>query len=323
MNELKDTTLARPMDKTVSGGELAALRQLAAELNDPRITGAVVEEGQAAEINPTPTPDPAAKPFPSAGAPAINTPPPNRVVDHQPGQNLQAPPVAADQPIRATVVPKRILFTGKSRVGKSYLAEQAGIKTFELDEPIYAMARESFGDQSEKHFATFVREMRIIGDGDISQEFPYSAARAMAVTRIRGSGKAGLNLFGIDPKGFGTPNFWALSLAARVKAFEEKNPGAPVGVTRISSEGEYKLLRAEGFTHFHVTCSSMIWSSRGGAADQVRDKLHLGIDKDVDVKISRDRNGAKLYCVWSDQNYPAPSPRLITVNEFIAFINRK
>ena len=294
MEDLKSTTLARPLDRNNMSNDAAALRTLVGFLNDPRVTGAAPPPANKPVVKPTPTP--AARPTPPVPARKLAT--------------------------ARSAAPKRLFFTGGAKVGKAFLAAQiigpAG-KQFGFDDPIVALAVSTFGEQSPASLVRFIAEVRGWGEGVVSDQLPLTAARAMFVENMRASGKEGNALFGAPVEGFGTKGFWASCLLARVEKYESETPGARIVVTRVTTPDNYMALKKAGFVPWHVTCNPMTRSARGGS--NLVDNVSERIERDITSKLSQSGQGTKLWCVWSDDKYPVPSPRLFTVHEFLSEIN--
>ncbi len=321
MDELTNKTgLKRPMSREAMGNDSATLRNLVGMLNDPRLTGAVIPEEEKEKAPKKPVPEQAIEAAVAAKA-ALQQPHPATLPAPlpaaPPSPAIIPTPAPTPSPLPVPQVTSRLLFfTGNAKVGKSWLAAQIGATILEFDDPILAMAINSFGTLPAErgpllnHFFT---EVRTWGEGTISANFSLTATRAMFIQSIRESGKMGDKLFQVPVAQFGTPGFWLRSLIARAKQVEGR-----VIVTDVHAPEQYTGLMKAGFAVYHVTCNNLTRSSRGGSA--LTSAVADSIDRDVTKKISESPSGKKLRCVWNDDKYPAPSPRLMTVAEFLESI---
>lgn len=304
MNELKDTTLARPLDRNAMNNDVATLLNLVGILNNTEITGAVVPPEE------TPMVREEAKAAKRAAAQAeAEVLKATLEVTHQ-----QQPPKVAQEPATNTFAlppgTKRIFFTGAPKAGKSWLAAQMGVRAFELDDPIRAMARDSFGDCREEDYVEFANEVFAWGEGIVNSKRPLTAARAAFVSSFRQTGDSSIPF-----QEFGLAGFWAKALLARVARFQGEFPNELVVVTDIGTVDQYKALREQGFIAIHVTCNNITRSGRGGTG--FMPSLVTSIERDITQKISQQPRGAKLWCVWCDDKYPLPSARMLTTAEFL------
>jgi len=315
MEALTPTTLARPLDRNAMSNDVATLRQLAAELNNPYLTGAVVpEEEKAALAKPPPTPSevPVQR---SEPAPAL-------IIPKLPGDRkafaLPPPPPKPLAPTSTFTLPKgnnRIFFTGHSKAGKSWLAAQVGARVIELEDPIRAMAASSFGSSAQPADLTpFFNEVFAWGEGTVNKSYPLTGARAMFIESIRSIKDN--SLFEIPFEEFGTAGFWSRSLIARVAKFLLEFPREKVIVSDVFDADQYQALREGGFLAFHVLCNNITRTARGGTA--IVNQLSETIERDLIKQVSAQPNGARLWAVWCDEHYAPPSGRLLTVNDFIA-----
>ena len=138
--------------------------------------------------------------------------------------------------------------------------------------------------------------------------------RAMFVDHMREGGAESDKFFGVPISEFGTAGFWNRCLGCRVNRFSKEFPDHLVAVTDVIQTDQYTALRESGFRPYHVTCNNLTRQSRGG--NPVVNALAEGIDRDITQKLSQQPQGGKLWCIWNDPKYPAPSPRLLSVSEF-------
>jgi hypothetical protein len=311
MNEQIDLRpdLKRNMDPSAMGNDLAALRQICGMLNDPNLTGASVPEEEK-EAN--------QKLFAGVAAAVPAAPPPPLPPTATAKPKAKALPKSG--PVKGTIPAKlvsgSVFFTGHPKVGKSHLAALMGARPIEFDDPIYAMAATAFGKVDE--IATlrhFIQEVRAWGDGEVSPAFALNSARALFTLHVRNSGNDGRILFGIDPREFGSPGFWVRSLLARTQRIAASVTPGPVAVTDVSTVDQYQALRQAGFSPYHVMAHNVTRSARGGSVST--NGLADSIERDITQQISKAAGGAKFWAVWSDEKYPPPTSRLLTVAEFL------
>ena len=318
MNELSEPGLKRPMDRSVMASDDATIRQLVGMLNDPRITGADAPPEERPTMLPTDPlngmigpkiPPPKLPPLP---APPISGP-------QTPHQRFSAPP-KAPTPVAPVAVSlhqpaQNIFFTGHPGAGKSWLAQQIkGSRVFEFDDPIYALAATVFGDVSDVSLLTpFVAEVRAWGEGVLSS--PLTPARAMFIDYMREAGKSGDELMGVPVSEFGTAGFWTRCLIARITRHHMADPKSVVAITHIETPVQWRLLVEKGFRPYHVACPSAVRVARGAKTES---SVAVAIDRDITAKLSQQKDGGKLWCIWNSPEHPSPSQRLLSVQEFLA-----
>lgn len=324
MNELKDTKLARPLDRNAMNNDVATLRNLVGMLNNTEITGAVVppEEPnrdiatQQTSQSPAVREEAVAARRAEAQAEAEILKATLETTREQ-ARSFTPPPTVPLEPATNTFsLPpgtKRIFFTGAAKAGKSWLAAQLGARAFELDDPIRAMAREAFGDCREEDYVDFANEVFAWGEGIVNKRYPLTASRAAFVDSFRQS--ANVDPSQIPLREFGLAGFWTNALRMRVDRFQESYPDELIVVTDIGTVDQYKALRQNGFAAIHVTCNNITRSGRGGSS--VIPSLVNSIERDITQKISQQPRGHKLWCVWCDEKYPPPSNRMLTTAEFL------
>jgi hypothetical protein len=311
MDDLKNTTLKRPMDREAMSNDAMSLRSLVGFLNDPRITGAIAppdEETAAAVV----------KEKEKAKAKAAESTVKTKAAPEpllKPAAVLTPTKSTAPSPTAALLLRKRVMFTGLPKSGKSFLAAQLGARVFEFDDPIFSLAASAFGDVPASSLGQFVVEVRGWGEGIVNERLPLTAARAHFIEFMRSAGKQGDLLFGVPVVDFGTAGFWVNCLLARVRGFERDFPNEVVAVTDLGSAEQYTALKESGFAPFHVTCHPLTRSARGGS--DVVDKLSGGVERDITMKVSQSKAGGKLWCVWCDEKYPSASQRFYSVSDFL------
>jgi hypothetical protein len=197
MNELTAPALKRKMDPLAMSNDSAMLRQLTAELNDPRLTGAVVppEERVTPNTRAVTAAPPSAVPAPISSEVPIGMT--AEAADRlraqmvlQQSQSIAAIPGAPDAPkIQLSTAPvpaspqpaprhqpaQRIFFTGHPLVGKKWLAEKIGAHVIGFDDPIRNLAFNAFGEQPEEKLAPFIATIRAFGRTIPRCLFPWCA----------------------------------------------------------------------------------------------------------------------------------------------------
>src|ERR1035437_2488939 len=188
MEDLKTPVLKREMDRGQMASDAAVLRDLVGMLNDPRLSGAVVEKEEEPIQQPIPHP-----------APPIVVPFSPQERKELPKSGLVPGTGGANKGLATDMRPTKLFFTGHSKVGKSWLATRLGARVIEFDDPIYALAAAAFGEGFDPALVDpFVREVRAWGDGEVSSRIPLTTTRAMFVENIRATEGDGFYLFGIS-----------------------------------------------------------------------------------------------------------------------------
>lgn len=313
--------LAREPKFEGAAEESLAIRGIAADMQNPKLTAGLSKD-EAAEVQRilmgigSAIPD-ARQP----DASAVAQPPPEPV-------KAAPAPLPASKTAPVIVAGERIFFTGRLGVGKDYNAAAAQYPVQGFAEPIYQLATHFFGVQVDANNGKDLPGMRVFlqavgqyGRGEVSATYPYSPVRAMFLTMIRSMAEAGVLPAGTDWKQFGTSdNFWVDALLGRTKDLQR------FAITNCRFPNEFDRLKKSGFSHFHCICSSKTWAERlakkGLTADSpavkdVSEQMAAQLDAQVIKTLSQQKTGPKLRVIWSDQNVLPPSPRLLTVDEFV------
>jgi hypothetical protein len=217
-----------------------------------------------------------------------------------------APPAASVLTPAATGSkgPARILLTGKTGAGKSWLAAETGGALVDTAIPILGLIERYFGKLPNP--AAMAAQIRAWGDGLVSLKYPATVERMLFVDWIRGK-HDGMFL------NFGTPGFWAtLALS------EADIQTGRVVITDVKTPLEFQKLTDAGFIHYHVTCSNATWAARPKSANS-DDGLAIHLDNSAVKKTSLQPAGEMLRCVWND-TVARPSPRLHTVASYLQAI---
>lgn len=310
MNELKSNIKHRKPNPVK---DAAGLSSLIGFLNDPRVTGAVVPKGEqqftGAEV---------ARP---AAVAATLKPTPEPVLTQQPPAVPQTP---------APVSLNKICFTGRLMSGKDFVSEQAGLKVFSMASPLYELQKFFFGsdDKTLPGARAFLQQAGQIGRGEISAAYPLSIERANFIWLVRSISKELPDDLQVSWKLFGnSPDLWIDAMLNRVNTYLESNPTGKVAITNVRFQNEYTNLTAAGFVPFHVMCSPATWAERlknagmtpeSPAIKDLSESMAIALNQSVTKQLSAQRQGAKLRCIWSDDKVACPSPRLLTVSEFVA-----
>jgi len=217
------------------------------------------------------------------------------------GEIEQTAPVLASP---AAPVP-HLLFTGRSRAGKTFLAEQMGATVLSVQSFVADIARVLFPKSLEaRHpdgFRFFCARIREYGCGRISTKYPLDVVRLLVCSRLCEQWPD-----------FGTPECWVKNSLELMKT-EASTRYALEGIETLE---EYKACEAAGLKPYHVMASNLTISNRGGAIEATG--LTQALDNDVIKQMSQRKDGPKLNCVWCDQNYPPPSKLMLSTEEFLA-----
>lgn len=324
MDELAPPKMARALDRQAMANDAAALRALAAQANsalkaeiekklppnakidlgDPDAPTPVTDRRGATVMSSDPVMESVQVAIPVATGATPNAPSSAPVVSTHVTISPSPQPVSAAPVIAAARNPSRlILFTGRPKSGKTFLAAQLGAISIDLREAVRDLARGMFfpGDLADKHpeaFESFCRRFRAWGAGIVSESVPMDTTRLLVMRSVS------------VPK-FGTPTFWASIALGIVK----EDPVIRYCIEGVETAAEHKMLTEAGFRPYHVMAGQLTISSRGGMP--LPSDLTTGLDNDVLRKIASQPHGKKLWCVWNDPSYPSPSPRLLSMNEFL------
>jgi hypothetical protein len=330
MNELAQPKLKRKMDPAAMGNDVAMLRQLTAQLNDPRLTGAAVPpDEQPASVVPAPIPSEQPPPgmtpeaamrlkqqmimqqvAASSAIPGPLSPQEKRDAAPKIAVAVKPAPPAVHAPAQT------LFFTGHPFSGKKWLAEKIKARVFGFDDPIRNMASEVFGDVEESALAGFIATVRAFGEGDA--KVPLSVARALFIDHMREGGPDGDKLMGVPVSEFGTPAFWTRSLLARIARYHNDQPNDRVVVLDLSTIEQYSALRDAGFKPYHIVCHDATRSARAAGATAADNQLATIIGQNIIKDLSQNPGGKKLWCVWNDTEKPCPSGRLMALQEFLS-----
>lgn len=243
-------------------------------------------------------------------------------------------PPQPEQPAPVVVPPAgRIFFTGRIKAGKDYLAAAAGYTIIGFADPIYWLVNRFFGTDVSSTSGKEIPGVRDLlqkigqwGRGTVNAQYPLTSERALFSEYVRSLTKTGVDATGVRWELFGIDtNLWldaAMNRAARLDTNR-------IAITNVRFENEFTRLKNEGWQHWHVLCSAPTWKARlakdGVPENTTRDiseQLAGQLDNSVTTKISRDRLGAKLKCVWNDPIVPSPSARLHSTADFLSAVNK-
>jgi hypothetical protein len=196
----------------------------------------------------------------------------------------------------------RIVFTGRSGVGKSFLAEAAALQAIEIDSQIFNYLKQTFPNAGEADLSAAATKIRWWGEGVISNAVPVTVERLLFTQHL-------------NAPGFGEPGYWVKRLVDGLSS------GAGIVVTQVETTNDLRALQAAGFRHYHVLCSTSTLAQRQKRAN-ADDRLANALDQDVTRKLSQNRQGDRLKCVWSDDKAVIPNAqRLYSVADFINAVN--
>ncbi len=205
--------------------------------------------------------------------------------------------------------PLRIMLTGRTGSGKDYIASRAtGATVLHLDTPIHALIGRTFPGSTltSPGVREVARTIWLWGKGQITDRIPLTIARLSFLQGLPEEWRE---------RGFGQPDFWVNLL---LSALEGSAPGRQIIIAGVDSGRDYNRLREYGFLHYHVMCSPSAYNMR--PKDTTRgDQLAADLDQRVTKKISEQRDGPRVNCVWSDVTVP-PSNRIYTADQWLKAI---
>lgn len=315
--------LAKPLNRDLMANDVAAMRMLVNDMNkvqnNPDLSaddkalvtemivgaGSAIPPGADAGMPQTNAPFVATPVQTGAGAGAQSIqqqsePTTLEIVGPAPTQSESANPQIVG--LSAPVSVRRIILTGRSGVGKNYLAQQAGLPVLELDTPCYDLLRGRFPNASNADLAGPASTLYWYGEGLITKEFPVTIQRLLFISICDKWRHAG----NIE---FGNPGYWVNHLVTSIE------PDQSVVVTGVTTTSDFKALLAQGFVHYHIMCSTktMAQRPRNPRAD---DRLAAAMDNDVIRKVSQQPRGDRLHAVWNDTT-TAPGSRFYSVQDFL------
>lgn len=325
MNELKDTTLARPMDPNMMGGELAALKGILDLTANPDLELLPGQKARASDR------DPIERHTESA---AIGG-----------DQSLYQQPAAPSQetpplPTLKRPIGEMLLLSGSLGVGKDFVAEKIGAKVFGFADPMYKVASYLTGVEVTSTQNKDLPGMRDLlqkigqwGKNDVNDKYPYTPARTIfcyvvRLMGIRGAFDSPTFPSGVEWDQFGVdPDLWLKACEKRINAFIERqeNTGR-IAITNARFQNELEHFRAKPeWDHWHVMCSPETWKERlakkkltpeSKELQDVSEQLARALNADVAKKLAARTSNNKLRVIWNDSR-PAPSPRLYTTAQFL------
>lgn len=206
---------------------------------------------------------------------------------------------ATAEDIASAAVPStmhRIFFTGRSGVGKSYLANLIGARVLEFNAPLLGIWT------GPPPPPAVLAQLIAWANGTYDASAPNTAERGIFVQLIR-------NLFSLEE--FGTANFLAKQL---IREAALQTDAQIIAVTDVQNVGEFNTLKEAGFVHYHVAASMTTMASRN---KRPRDeKLATHLDGQASTIMQREPQGEKKAIVWSDPISANPCARFYTPEEF-------
>lgn len=317
----------RPLDPANLSNDNATLQALAGALNVESRAAKAIEKLDSFQVDTTKYSGPTGA---ANATMPLETLPDESSLPQQPQRPVSAvaqPPAAQNNPAPTTApqaapsLPSvglsnqlKLILTGRHT---SEVIEKIGAKEFAIDSGILVLAQAFFPSVDLRPAGpakvvpgaqALLDAIKAWGKGEISAAFPVNPTRAMFVAFVHSLHAAKQLPGGIDWSAFGkNEGFWTDSVVEAAKAFHAENPDQRIVFTGINSVIELKYFQALGCTHWHVSGPSNV---------KVTD-FSTALDNNVIKQISVKRNGAKLRCLWVG-NTPSPSPRLWTLDEFIA-----
>lgn len=315
MNELSDSNLKRPLDKSMLGTDVQALNQLVSFLNNPAVTGAVVEK----EI--------------ATSSPALaEALAPDKVV---------APPAQSaplEQQISPTPLGRKIFLTGRLCSGKDYIAGKIGADIFGFADPIYSLAAYLLNvkvNANEGKDAPGVRKfLQTVGQwgrNEVTEQYPHTVERAMFCMMVRSLANQNCLSAGVEWGMFGlSSDLWIDGLLKRVDVLP-MDSSRIIAVTNCRFPNEYKRLSEAGYQHWHIICSPSTWLARlaerkldakSAVLSDTSEQLASNLNADLTRKLSAAKHGPKMRVIWNDEKLPCPSNRIYTFAEFTSLANQ-
>jgi len=317
-NNLLSPELKRPLDRAALGDDTAALNALVGFLNSPVMESTTQGEGSTGEM-------------------ALGAPPISEVSQLEKLQSAAsraevpsvprpttplAPPSQEQQPINL----RRFFLTGGLCVGKDYVAGLTGATVEGFSRPVYHLAEFFFGApvvKSAPGMSAWLTTITQWGRAVVSEQYPYTPARAVFIAAIRSLGGAHLldETLGVEWANYGRDeNLWLSAALSRI----DKTNSERVAITNVRYGHEFKALTEKGFSNWHVFCSPAARAERlakrkiatnSPLLKDASEQLAAQLDAQVIREISRNKTGPKLRCVWNSPE-AVPSPRIWTVSDF-------
>lgn len=324
--------------------EVAALNDLLNTMNNPNIEGVVVPPGASTKAVESPhfvtappvTPDNEIDKKSILFVPTKFVKPPDAdTALAEPGSHVaRTGHDTVPQPARAPV--QKLFFTGRLKSGKDFAAHAAGAEIISFAAPLYAIASHYFQTEISATVGKdlpgvreFLQTVGLWGRGAITEKYPLSVVRALFITRIvRGRPSNDFGFPEVDWATYGSNNnIWLDAAIVRANKTLLAFPSGRVAFTNCRFDHEFKRLQADGFQHWHSLCSPKTWTARllveklTPESPQVRDaseQLAANLDANVVKQLSAHKDGPKLRAIWNDPETPCPSPRLHSVESFLA-----
>lgn len=308
---LAPTVKAKPVD---IGPEFARLEQITRDLNKAKHPAIAVPEGAVVNRGEYSAPSGAdgattTMTDPIFGSPIPKSTPGDVVRETNAASVISAPlaPQPVANPPAQVATPsldlRRVFFTGRSGVGKSWLAQQMGAMEFCIQDPITAMLTEQFESIGNTMPMDLLNLILAWGEGAVNDKVPLTATRLLFQQFAR-------NQFGED---FGRTGFWARRLIDNASAVEGQSV-----ITTVTDSGLFTALKEAGFQHFHLMASNATIGNRNRRKN-ANDQLATHLDNQIIKAISASgAAGEKLKAVWCDTASPPISPRLFDIGSFLA-----
>lgn len=244
------------------------------------------------------------------------------------------PAALPEPPVMTMTDYSKIFFTGRLATGKDWIADQMSAEIFGFADPIYYLASHFFGVQVDRNtnkdlpgMRSWLQTVGQWGRAHVDAETPYTPARSIFISLIRSLAAHGAlsKDYAVEWEKFGSDvMLWTDAVVRRADAFTTANPGKRIATTNVRFEHEFKALKEGAWTHFHVLCSPQTWQKRLASKkltaqskelNNVSEHLAMHLDKDVAAKLRQP--GKQMRVIWNDPEVAPPSPRVITVNQFL------
>lgn len=221
----------------------------------------------------------------------------------------------------------KICISGRTRSGKSWLANTLSYEEISFAEPIYILAKYFFGSDKKNldGMRAWMQLVGQIGKNFCSKKYPVTIERATFVDNIR---RNGMEIFRQYPEynqadwsKFGTyETFWVDILIDRVTKIIKDNPEAKLAVTNVRFPFELEPLKQSGFEHFHVICTQ---DTRVHRIQELGEEYNIVTDTDASeqMAIELDKRPPYGLIIWNDEFVKKPQPSFMDLDEFKKLIN--
>ena len=206
-----------------------------------------------------------------------------------------------------TIPTNLVIFTGRLRSGKDFVAQIMNLAPIPLAEPLYEICTNMLGACNKENILhrRFLQLLGAWGRGEEGHhpELPTRDEVKNLVTQApeRVLSEKHLNL-NIDLQTFGHPDFWINIATEKTKGILKENPQARLAIPNGRFPNEIKAFQRIGFVHMHVICSEATRTSRLGG------KVGAEADNDITEMFAKELD-KQLFgptVIWNDPNLPVP-----------------